>query len=61
MSPLEVALAPWGPRGGSWTHFALPEGPQGAHLWCFGLQFLCQVVQTLHELVHQFLDGLLML
>ena len=58
VSPLWVAWAPCGLQGGSGTHFAPPEGAQGAHLGCFWLQFLYQVVQTLHELLHLFLDGL---
>ena len=56
--PLWVAWAPCGPQGGSGTHFAPSEAPQGAHLDCFWLQFLYEVVQTLHQLFHLFLDGL---
>ena len=55
--PLWVAWAPCGTQGGPGTHFAPPEGPPGVHLECFWLQFLYQVVQTLHELSHLFLDG----
>ena len=56
--PLWVAWAPFGPQGGFGTHFAPPEAPRGAHLGCFWLQPLYQVVQTLHELLYLFLDGL---
>ena len=50
--------APCGPQSGSEPHFAPPEAPPGAHFVCSWLQFLDQVVQTLHELLHLFLDGL---
>ena len=57
VSPLWVAWAPCWTQGGPGIHFAPPEGPPGVHLGCFWLQFLYQVVQTLHELSHLFLDG----
>ena len=50
--------APCGPQSGSEPHFAPPEAPPGAHFVCSWLQFLDQIVQTLHALLHVFLDGL---
>ena len=38
--------------------FCSPEAPPGAHFVCSSLQFLDQVGQTLHALLHVFLDGL---
>ena len=58
VSALWAAWAPCGPQGGSEHHFAPPEAPPGAHFVCSWLQFLDQVVQTLHALLHLFLDGL---
>ena len=58
VSALWAAWAPCGPQGGSEPHFAPPEAPPGAHFVCSSLQFLDQVGQTLHALLHVFLDGL---
>ena len=55
VSALWAAWAPCGPQGGSEPP---PEAPPGAHFVCSWLQFLDQVVQTLHALLHLFLDGL---